>query len=81
MDISETHAFGADEFHPISKTGSNLTSAGAIGYTIVDTLDTLMLMGLDDEVARARAWVQDKLSFDVDGEFNTFEVFSNNSYA
>ena len=41
---------------------------------IVDSIDTMMLMGLDDEVTRARNWVQDKLSFDVNGEHNTFEV-------
>lgn len=70
----ELHGFGDDEFHPISKTGSNLTSSGGIGYTVVDTLDTLILMGLDDELARARTWVQDKLSFDQDGDYNVFEV-------
>jgi mannosyl-oligosaccharide alpha-1,2-mannosidase len=72
----ELHGFGADEFHPISKTGSNLTNSGGIGYTIVDTLDTLILMGLDDELARARTWLQDKLSFDRDGNYNVFEVRS-----
>jgi len=70
----ELHAFGDDEFHPISKTGSNLTSSGGVGYTIVDTLDTLILMGLDDELARAQKWVRDKLSFDRDGDYNVFEV-------
>ena len=67
----ELHAFGDDEFHPISKTGSNLTSSGSVGYTIVDTL---ILMGLDDELSRARKWVQDVLSFDRDGDYNVFEV-------
>lgn len=41
---------------------------------IVDALDTLILMGLDEELARARTWVQDKLSFDRDGNYNVFEV-------
>lgn len=72
--LAELNAFGDDDYHPISKTGSNLTDAGSIGYMIVDSLDTLMLMGLDDEAARARSWIQDKLSFDLDGEYNTFEV-------
>jgi hypothetical protein len=43
-------------------------------YTIVDTLDTLLIMGLDEEYERARTWVQDELTFDVDVEFNAFEV-------
>ena len=60
--------------HPISRKGSNLTSAGACGYTIVDTLDTLLLMGLDDEYGRARDWVAKSLNFDLDAEFNTFET-------
>ncbi|KAF8322682.1 glycoside hydrolase [Clavulina sp. PMI_390] len=70
----EEHAFGDDDFHPISKKGSNLTEAGGIGYTIVDALDTMMLMGLDDEVKRAREWIRDELTFDLDGEYNTFEI-------
>ena len=66
---------GADEYHPISHQGTNLTEAGGIGYTVVDSLDTMMIMGLDDEVVRARKWVEEKLSFDKDGSFSTFEVF------
>lgn len=65
---------GADEYHPISHQGTNLSSAGGIGYTVVDSIDTMMIMGLDDEVARARNWVAEKLSFDKDGSFSTFEV-------
>ena len=65
---------GDDEYHPISHKGSNLTAAGGIGYTVIDSIDTMLLMGLHDEYARARKWVEDKLSFDRDAEFNTFEV-------
>ncbi len=65
---------GADEYHPISRNGSNLTEAGGIGYTVVDSLDTILMMGLQDEYARARKWVAEKLTFDKDGDFNTFEV-------
>ncbi|KAB5593388.1 Mannosyl-oligosaccharide alpha-1,2-mannosidase [Ceratobasidium theobromae] len=72
-------AFGADEYHPLSHKGSNLTTAGGIGYTIADSLDTIILMqqqgyGLDAEYERARAWVKDTLSFDRDANFNTFET-------
>ena len=65
---------GDDEYHPISHKGSNLTEAGGIGYTIVDAIDTMLLMGLDNEYVRARSWVERKLSFERDAEFNTFEV-------
>lgn len=65
---------GADEYHPISKNGSNLTEAGGIGYTVVDSIDSLLILGLDEEYQRARTWVETKLDFEKDGNFNTFEV-------
>lgn len=65
---------GADEYHPIGHTGSNLTEAGGIGYTVADSIDTMLIMGLNDEYERAKNWVAEKLDFDKDGEFNTFEV-------
>ena len=65
---------GDDEYHPISKKGSNLTIAGGIGYTVVDSLDTMLMMGLHDEYSRARDWVDKKLDFNRDANFNTFEV-------
>lgn len=68
---------GADEYHPISHKGTNLTEAGGIGYTVVDSIDTMIIMGLEEEYLRARKWIEEKLSFDRDAEFNTFEVASN----
>ena len=65
---------GDDEYHPMSKVGSNLTNAGGIGYTIIDAIDTMQIMGLQEEYNRARQWVSTKLTFDRDGNFNTFEV-------
>lgn len=65
---------GADEYHPIGHRGSNLTAAGGIGYTVIDSMDTMLIMGLDAEYQRARKWVEDKLDFDQDANFNTFEV-------
>ena len=38
---------GDDEYHPISHKGSNLTAAGGIGYTVIDSIDTMLLMRLD----------------------------------
>ncbi|KAG6829765.1 hypothetical protein H0H92_003555 [Tricholoma furcatifolium] len=70
----ERDAMGNDEYHPISHKGSNLTEAGGIGYTVIDSIDTMLLMGLDAEYARARSWVEDKLNFERDGNFNTFET-------
>ncbi|KAJ9113514.1 hypothetical protein QFC20_001865 [Naganishia adeliensis] len=70
----EQYGWGSDEFHPLSKGGSNLTEAGGIGYTIVDSLDSLLLMGFDKEYERARDWIANELSFDADANFNSFET-------
>ena len=50
-------AKGADELMPLSQRGSNLI--GNSGATIIDSLDTLHIMGLHDEYMLARTWVQD----------------------
>lgn len=65
---------GDDEYHPMSHEGTNLTEAGGIGYTVVDSIDTMLIMGLQDEYERARQWVAEKLTFEQDANFNTFEV-------
>ncbi|KAJ4489220.1 glycoside hydrolase [Lentinula lateritia] len=70
----ERDAMGDDEYHPISHKGSNLTQAGGIGYTVIDSIDTMLIMGLEDDYARARKWVDTRLSFDRDADFNTFET-------
>ncbi|EJU02677.1 hypothetical protein DACRYDRAFT_21697 [Dacryopinax primogenitus] len=70
----ETDAFGSDEYHPISHTGSNLSTDGGVGYMIVDALDTLVMMGLDEEYKRARTWIEKDLSWDRGGGVNLFEV-------
>ena len=65
---------GDDEYHAMSKKGTNLTEAGGIGYTVIDSIDTMLIMGLEEDYQRARQWVETKLSFEKDGVFNTFEV-------
>ncbi|KAF9547365.1 mannosyl-oligosaccharide alpha-1,2-mannosidase [Mortierella hygrophila] len=66
-------AWGKDEYHPIAKYGSNMVNQGQ-GFTIVDSLDTILLMGLKDEFEEAKAWVRDELTFDQEGEVNLFET-------
>ncbi|KAJ7609517.1 glycoside hydrolase [Roridomyces roridus] len=70
----EKDAMGFDEYHPISHRGSDLGYGGGIGYTVVDALDTMILMDLKNEYARARKWVEEELSFDRGGYFSTFET-------
>ena len=50
-------AWGADELMPLSQEGSSLI--GNSGATIIDSLDSLFIMGLQDEYLLARAWVQE----------------------
>jgi len=49
------HAWGEDELAPVSRAGYE--SLCGIGVTILDSLDTLALLGFPRELARARAWV------------------------
>jgi len=73
-DAYEKYAWGDDELQPLSRTGTNLTQVGAVGYTIIDSIGSLLVMDLVPEYQRARDWVRDSLDFDKDANFNTFEV-------
>lgn len=67
----EQHAFGHDEVRPT--TNATNDSWGGFGAVLVDALDTMMLMGLDAELARARAHVA-KLDFRKDYSASFFET-------
>lgn len=72
----ERDAFGCDEYHPVSGSGKNLTTNRGIGYMIIDSLDTMLMMGepVRGEYLRARRWVETELDFDRNGRYSTFEV-------
>jgi len=65
-------AWGKDELHPISKKAT--ANWGGVGTTLVDSLDTLWLMGMKDEFYEARDWVRDNLSHDHVGSVSGFET-------
>mmetsp|Transcript_24169 Transcript_24169/g.52223 ORF Transcript_24169/g.52223 Transcript_24169/m.52223 type:complete len:770 (-) Transcript_24169:483-2792(-) len=65
-------AFGRDELHPISKSATS--NWGGMGTTLVDSLDTLWLMGMKDEFWEGRDWVRDNLSHDHVGQVSGFET-------
>ena len=67
-------AFGADEYHPISRSGTNFSVSGGVGYFIIDTLDVLLLMGEGEEYSRARDWVRTVDWSSRSGKFSVFEV-------
>ena len=64
---------GQDRFHPISKTGSQMSPNG-LGWIIVDSLDTLMIMNLTDQLSDTRKWISRDLTYDQDQDVNTFEM-------
>ncbi|KAH6911170.1 mannosyl-oligosaccharide 1,2-alpha-mannosidase [Coprinopsis sp. MPI-PUGE-AT-0042] len=71
----ERDAMGKDEYHPLSQQGSNLVpGTRGIGYTVVDAIDTMQLMGLNAEYARAREWINSSLNFDQSGLYSVFET-------
>lgn len=66
------YAFGADELLPQTHSASD--SWGKMGTTLVDSLDTLWLMGLKDEFWKARDWVRDKLTHTPARPVSLFET-------
>lgn len=50
-----------------------MSPSGPVGYFLIDSLDSLLLTGLEDEYKRARDWVA-AVSFRLDDKFHTFEV-------
>lgn len=69
----EKHAWGYDEFNPVSKNKRQMTPKG-MGWIIIDALDTMMLMNLTSELSHARQWIHDDLTYDQDHDVNTFET-------
>ncbi|KAJ6727564.1 MANNOSYL-OLIGOSACCHARIDE ALPHA-12-MANNOSIDASE-RELATED [Salix purpurea] len=68
----EKYAWGHDELQPQSKKG--IDSFGGLGATLIDALDTLYIMGLDEQFQRAREWVANSLDFNKDYDASVFET-------
>ncbi|KAH9626232.1 hypothetical protein KSS87_000111 [Heliosperma pusillum] len=68
----EKYAWGQDELQPQTKNGVN--SFGGLGATLVDSLDTLYIMGLEEQFQRARDWVASSLDFNKDYDASVFET-------
>ncbi|XP_004536075.1 endoplasmic reticulum mannosyl-oligosaccharide 1,2-alpha-mannosidase [Ceratitis capitata] len=65
------YAWGHDNLKPLSQSSHDWFG---LGLTIVDSLDTMYIMGLEDEFSEAREWVSNFLTFDVNRDINLFEV-------
>merc|ERR1719466_598645 len=58
------HAWGKNEVRPVSKIGNLGTVFGSsdCGATIVDSMDTLYIMGLEEEFAKGKEWISTNLN-------------------
>jgi mannosidase alpha-like ER degradation enhancer 2 len=67
------YAWGHDDLKPLSKTYHDW-HAQPLLMTPVDALDTMILMGLNDEAAKTREYIAGNLSFDKDIDVQNFEI-------
>ncbi|KAK9064312.1 hypothetical protein SSX86_015692 [Deinandra increscens subsp. villosa] len=70
----KNYAMGNDELMPLSKRG--VDGLGGLGATVVDALDTAMIMNLDDVVIEAGSWIEKHLPERISrkGQVNLFET-------
>ena len=69
---SMEHAFPLDELRPLSCTG--VDTLGSYALTLIDSLDTIALMGNHTEFARGVKWVSENVRFDIDKTVSLFET-------
>lgn len=66
------YAWGMDDVHPIARKGSN---GYFMGLTLVDSIDTIILMGLEDEYLECRNWVDEKfMKIQLPTDVSVFET-------
>jgi endoplasmic reticulum Man9GlcNAc2 1,2-alpha-mannosidase len=68
------YAMGYDELMPLSHRG--IDGLGGLGATVIDSLDTSIIMGADDVVSEASKWIEDNLMKRISekGQVNLFET-------
>ncbi len=67
-------AWDHDELNPVSRTVHDWYPPAVLYMTPIDAVDTMTLMGLDDEAAATRRYLLDHLSFDHDTSVQVFEI-------
>lgn len=71
------YAWGYNELQPLTKDGKldSIFGSSKLGLTIVDSMDTLYLMGLKQEFEIGRKWILTQLHFkNVENEVSVFET-------
>ena len=67
------YAWGHDDLKPLSKTHHDWYAQPLL-MTPIDSLDTMIIMGLEQEAATTRTYILDNLSFDKDIDVQNFEI-------
>lgn len=70
----KSYAMGFDELMPLSHRG--VDGLGGLGATVIDALDTAMIMGADEVVYEAGSWIEKHLPEKIEGkgQVNLFET-------
>ena len=67
-------ASGHDELNPISRTAHDWYPPAVVYMTPIDSLDTMLMMGLSEEAAQTKTLLLERLSFDLDISAQVFEM-------
>lgn len=71
----KSHSWGKDQIKPLSGGSESFPlKSHHLGLTIIEALDTLWVMGLDEEFQEGVEWVKASLDLDIDGEVSVFET-------
>lgn len=70
----KTYAWGHDELVPRAKTARDWEPGRTLLMTPVDALDTMILMGMTDEAARTRAYIDANLDVTQNASVQVFEI-------
>uniref|UniRef100_A0A4W6BZR0 alpha-1,2-Mannosidase n=1 Tax=Lates calcarifer TaxID=8187 RepID=A0A4W6BZR0_LATCA len=74
-DNYKRYAWGKNELRPLTRNGHIGNMFGGLrGASVIDSLDTLYIMGLMEEYNDAKEWVQTSLDLNSNGEASLFEV-------
>ncbi|XP_072317550.1 mannosyl-oligosaccharide 1,2-alpha-mannosidase IA isoform X2 [Eucyclogobius newberryi] len=74
-DNYKRYAWGKNELRPLTRNGHIGNMFGGLrGASIIDSLDTLYIMGLTEEYNDAKEWVKTGLDLNSNGEASLFEV-------
>ncbi|HEX7288618.1 MAG TPA: glycoside hydrolase family 47 protein [Candidatus Angelobacter sp.] len=72
-DAYKKYAWGHDELNPITRTAHDWYEVPLL-MTAVDSLDTMIMMGLTDEADKTREYIAKNLSFNQDIYVKNFEI-------